>query len=55
MQGCEGNEGIVPRAINELFALKNKMEKDNHYEIQFEIYMIEVYNERLYDSFSPKS
>lgn len=42
-------DGIVPRSFNQMFELKAKMEKDGHYQVKFECYMVELYLDKLLD------
>ena len=43
IQGSPENPGIVPRALEELFILKNTKEKS--YSLEFECFMVELYLE----------
>ena len=52
MQGSENEPGIVPRALEELFFIKQKMEKDSHYQISLECYMVELYCNNLIDCYN---
>jgi hypothetical protein len=49
IQGSENTPGIVPRSLAELFELKHRMEKDDHYRLNLECYMVELYVENLND------
>lgn len=51
MQGNESDPGIVPRALEELFFIKQRMEKDNHYQVNLECYMVELYCNNLIDCY----
>ena len=42
-------DGIVPRSFNEMFEIKQKMEKDGHYQVKFECYMVELYLDKILD------
>ena len=53
IQGTEENPGIVPRALQELFQLKNRLEHNDHYSIKFECYMVELYLDQLIDLLNP--
>lgn len=44
-----GNQGIVPRSFMEMFSIKQRLEKDNHFSIKFECYMVEIYLDKLND------
>eukprot|EP00347_Sterkiella_histriomuscorum_P020786 403336463 len=48
MQGNEEKPGIIPRALQELFKLKKKMEQNN-FTVYFECYMVELYVNQLID------
>ena len=43
IQGTPENPGIVPRALEELFILKNT--KEQSYSLEFECFMVELYLE----------
>ena len=43
IQGTPENPGIVPRALEELFILKNS--KEQSYSLEFECFMVELYLE----------
>ena len=43
IQGSPENPGIVPRALEELFILKNT--KEQSYSLEFECFMVELYLE----------
>lgn len=43
IQGSDGNPGIVPRAMQELFGLRHKLQSNQGYQITFECYMVELY------------
>ena len=49
VNGTQDNMGIVPRSFMEMFNIKQKMEKDNHFEVNFECYMVELYLDKLND------
>lgn len=49
IQGTPDNPGIVPRALQELFLIKQRMEKTGAYSIVFECYMVELYLDQLHD------
>lgn len=51
VSGGELNEqrGIVPRGFHEMFNIKQRLEKDGAYQIQFQCYMVELYLDRLND------
>lgn len=53
MQGTDEQPGIVPRALEELYQLKIRMESYNTLEINFECYMAELYVNTLYDCLNP--
>jgi hypothetical protein len=40
MQGTQEQPGIVPRAIDELYRLKSRMESNGHYKVSLECYMV---------------
>lgn len=40
MQGTDEQPGIVPRAIEEIYSLKQRMEGNGHYRVTFECYMV---------------
>jgi len=40
MQGTPESPGIVPRAIDELYRLKSRMESNGHYRVSLECYMV---------------
>jgi hypothetical protein len=42
-------DGIVPRSFNEMFEIKHRMEKDGHFTVKFECYMIELYLDKILD------
>ena len=42
-------DGIVPRSFKEMFDIKAKMEKDGHFSVKFECYMVELYLDKLID------
>lgn len=44
-----GSQGIVPRSFMEMFQIKQRLEKDNHFSIKFECYMVEIYLDKLHD------
>jgi hypothetical protein len=54
IQGTESNPGIVPRSLDELFKIKQRMEKNDHYKVVLECYMVEIYKSNLEDSLFPK-
>ena len=43
IQGTPETPGIVPRALDELFMLKNKYEANHGFTISFECYIVELY------------
>ena len=43
IQGTPENPGIVPRALEDLFILKNS--KEQSYSLEFECFMVELYLE----------
>ena len=47
--GTQDNLGIVPRSFMEMFNIKNKLEKDGHFNVKFECYMVELYLDKLLD------
>lgn len=49
IQGPDENPGIVPRALEEMFALRTRLEKSQQFSITFECYMVELYMDRLLD------
>ncbi len=53
MQGTEENPGIVPRALQELFDLKSKMEDKHSFTVKLECYMAELYVSSLIDCLYP--
>lgn len=55
MQGVEGSPGIVPRAIEELYRQKQKMESNGHYIVSLECYMVQLYIDNLIDCFSSQT
>ena len=56
IQGTPENPGIVPRALSELFMLKNKYESNHNYTINFECYIVELYLDQLHDLlYSPET
>jgi hypothetical protein len=42
-------DGIVPRSFNEMFEIKQRMEKDGHFQVKFECYMVELYLDKILD------
>lgn len=52
MQGNEECPGIVPKALEELFRLKEKMK--NNFHVTFECNMVEIYLNNLNDCLSHK-
>ena len=55
IQGTPQNPGIVPRALSELFSLKERYEKNQAFTVTFECYMIELYLDQLHDLFANES
>lgn len=53
--GSADNPGIVPRSFQEMFAVKERLEKDNHFTVSFSCYMVELYLDRLIDLLAPDS
>ncbi len=51
MQGSQEQPGIVPRAIEELYRLKHKMEVNGHYRVTCDCYMVQLYVDNLIDCF----
>ena len=51
MQGTADQPGIVPRAIEELYRLKTKMETNGHYRVSCDCYMVQLYVDNLIDCF----
>ena len=49
IQGAPERPGIVPRALQELFMLKQKYEQNQGFTISFECYIVELYLEKLHD------
>lgn len=49
VHGTPENMGIVPRSLMEMFKIRQKLEKDGHYQVKFECYMIEIYLDKLND------
>lgn len=51
MSGGESNEarGIVPRGFHEMFAIKQRLEKDRHFTVTFQCNMMELYLDKLHD------
>lgn len=49
IQGTPETPGIVPRALDELFMLKNKYEANHGFSISFECYIVELYLDQLHD------
>ena len=47
--GYPYNMGIVPRSFMEMFSIRQKLEKDKHFTIKFECYMVEIYLDKLHD------
>jgi hypothetical protein len=47
--GSPDNLGIVPRSFMEMFNIKHKLEKDNHFTVKFDCYMVELYLDKLLD------
>jgi hypothetical protein len=54
MIGVEGNKGIVPISCNEIFKRINS-NTDNNITFEVSISMIEIYNEKVQDLFSPQN
>jgi hypothetical protein len=55
MQGTDEQPGIVPRAIEEIYSLKQRMEGNGHYKVTFECYMVQLYVDSLIDCFVSSS
>jgi hypothetical protein len=54
MIGVEGNKGIIPISCNEIFKrINSNTDKNVSYEVS--ISMIEIYNEKIQDLFSPQN
>lgn len=51
MQGTPEQPGIVPRAIEELYRLKTRMEVNGHYRVTCDCYMVQLYIDNLIDCF----
>lgn len=51
VSGGEGTEsrGIVPRGFQEMFAIKQRLEKDRHFTVTFQCMMMELYLDKLHD------
>ena len=43
IQGAEGNPGICPRALSELFRITSNMQQGGSYDIRIRCYMVEIY------------
>jgi hypothetical protein len=41
--------GIVPRSFMEMFSIRQKMERDNHFTVKFNCYMVELYLDKIND------
>lgn len=49
VSGAPSNMGIVPRSFMEMFSIRQRLEKDNHFTVRFECYMVELYLDKLND------
>jgi len=49
VNGTDSEVGIVPRSFIEMFKIKNTMERDSHFSVSFECYMVELYLDKLND------
>ena len=53
MQGTAEQPGIVPRAIEELYRHKARMERNGQFTVSMECYMVQLYVDNLIDCFYP--
>lgn len=49
IQGDQEKPGIVPRALEELFSIKRRLEKLQTFTVTFQCYMVELYLDKLQD------
>lgn len=49
VNGTKDNMGIVPRSFMEMFSIRQKMERDNHFTVKFNCYMVELYLDKIND------
>ena len=55
--GDEQEEGIIPRAIRDLFSELHKKQDEFHErtKISIKVQFVQIYNERVYDMLVPKN
>ncbi|KAM0679539.1 kinesin-like nuclear fusion protein [Conglomerata obtusa] len=53
MEGCGSNAGIIPKAINEIFEYKCKLENTG-WNVMIKFEYVEIYNENINDLLSTK-
>lgn len=49
MEGCDGNRGVAPRAVTELFNNVSQLTESGNYEYSVKFSMLEIYNETIRD------
>jgi hypothetical protein len=49
IQGDKEQPGIVPRALEELYNIKRRLEKFQTFTVTFQCYMVELYLDKLQD------